>query len=136
MIRRPPRSTLFPYTTLFRSLADGLLLPERLVALTEVTGTAEAGIEDLFGEGFYLELLAWSGLRAPRASELPSGGALVKRVEYALGQPIDRYQPARFLLINQERLLSAIGRVTINRFAQLFEILNELEPSRTERGTR
>src|SRR4051812_49501899 len=28
MIRRPPRSTLFPYTTLFRSRADhGLLLP-------------------------------------------------------------------------------------------------------------
>src|SRR2546422_8418579 len=25
MIRRPPRSTLFPYTTLFRSLAGGLL---------------------------------------------------------------------------------------------------------------
>src|SRR5689334_23988173 len=25
MIRRPPRSTLFPYTTLFRSEADGLL---------------------------------------------------------------------------------------------------------------
>src|SRR5258708_12131468 len=24
MIRRPPRSTLFPYTTLFRSAADGL----------------------------------------------------------------------------------------------------------------
>src|SRR5258708_13357148 len=38
MIRRPPRSTLFPYTTLFRSLApaqvrafarDGFLSPER-----------------------------------------------------------------------------------------------------------
>src|SRR3712207_9450357 len=27
MIRRPPRSTLFPYTTLFRS-PDGRLLPE------------------------------------------------------------------------------------------------------------
>src|SRR5256885_11994958 len=25
MIRRPPRSTLFPYTTLFRSLAEGAL---------------------------------------------------------------------------------------------------------------
>src|SRR3712207_9169600 len=25
MIRRPPRSTLFPYTTLFRSLPDGAL---------------------------------------------------------------------------------------------------------------
>src|SRR2546422_5960489 len=24
MIRRPPRSTLFPYTTLFRSVVDGL----------------------------------------------------------------------------------------------------------------
>src|SRR2546425_4792609 len=24
MIRRPPRSTLFPYTTLFRSLPDGI----------------------------------------------------------------------------------------------------------------
>src|SRR3712207_8420521 len=32
MIRRPPRSTLFPYTTLFRSVALVLLLP--LVALT------------------------------------------------------------------------------------------------------
>src|SRR2546430_4817333 len=26
MIRRPPRSTLFPYTTLFRSVADALVL--------------------------------------------------------------------------------------------------------------
>src|SRR3712207_9020845 len=29
MIRRPPRSTLFPYTTLFRSLADVAGLGER-----------------------------------------------------------------------------------------------------------
>src|SRR5258708_24318327 len=27
MIRRPPRSTLFPYTTLFRSLLEKLALP-------------------------------------------------------------------------------------------------------------
>src|SRR2546422_5310093 len=26
MIRRPPRSTLFPYTTLFRSASDGLMV--------------------------------------------------------------------------------------------------------------
>src|SRR3712207_8109996 len=35
MIRRPPRSTLFPYTTLFRSRLDGvrtLPAPEQLVA--------------------------------------------------------------------------------------------------------
>src|SRR5688572_31439254 len=29
MIRRPPRSTLFPYTTLFRSLPGGRRAPER-----------------------------------------------------------------------------------------------------------
>src|SRR2546430_13371529 len=29
MIRRPPRSTLFPYTTLFRSCADRTVLPRR-----------------------------------------------------------------------------------------------------------
>src|SRR6267378_4494163 len=31
MIRRPPRSTLFPYTTLFRSLLDRSSLEEALV---------------------------------------------------------------------------------------------------------
>src|SRR5438876_6554885 len=29
MLRRPPRSTLFPYTTLFRSLPDGQAGPRR-----------------------------------------------------------------------------------------------------------
>src|SRR2546426_11900768 len=28
MIRRPPRSTLFPYTTLFRSVANGHVAPQ------------------------------------------------------------------------------------------------------------
>src|SRR2546426_2054290 len=34
MIRRPPRSTLFPYTTLFRSL-DGAPAPHRLGGVAE-----------------------------------------------------------------------------------------------------
>ena len=33
MIRRPPRSTLFPYTTLFRSLLDGKGGPKRDIVL-------------------------------------------------------------------------------------------------------
>src|SRR3712207_8711295 len=32
MIRRPPRSTLFPYTTLFRSAADGPRPPDPSLA--------------------------------------------------------------------------------------------------------
>src|SRR5256886_8586719 len=47
MIRRPPRSTLFPYTTLFRSLVHG-----QLPGLGEQRGTMEYGgapvqLEDL-----------------------------------------------------------------------------------------
>src|SRR2546425_10063615 len=44
MIRRPPRSTLFPYTTLFRSMrldALGLLVPDRPdreIALVDAEG--------------------------------------------------------------------------------------------------
>src|SRR2546430_4115889 len=38
MIRRPPRSTLFPYTTLFRSLfaASGLAPPAGLAGLVDI----------------------------------------------------------------------------------------------------
>src|SRR2546425_1873199 len=36
MIRRPPRSTLFPYTTLFRSLGRGALAPGRLLGRVAV----------------------------------------------------------------------------------------------------
>src|SRR5256885_11849259 len=36
MIRRPPRSTLFPYTTLFRSQNSGHREPERLDGRIEV----------------------------------------------------------------------------------------------------
>src|SRR2546426_5752649 len=44
MIRRPPRSTLFPYTTLFRSLvplAQGLDVPPDDVPPAGSTGTRE-----------------------------------------------------------------------------------------------
>src|SRR3712207_7544385 len=36
MIRRPPRSTLFPYTTLFRSAQRGEVAPERHLADPEL----------------------------------------------------------------------------------------------------
>src|SRR5688572_31809077 len=39
MLRRPPRSTLFPYTTLFRSLDDGNPATERDAAWTPLAGT-------------------------------------------------------------------------------------------------
>src|SRR3712207_8714359 len=44
MIRRPPRSTLFPYTTLFRSTAGGRRGPGRLEELL-------AGRDEVVGPG-------------------------------------------------------------------------------------
>src|SRR3989454_12522947 len=44
MIRRPPRSTLFPYTTLFRSLKYG------------VTATHVLGLEVVLADGQVVEL--------------------------------------------------------------------------------
>src|SRR5256885_11211629 len=43
MIRRPPRSTLFPYTTLFRSVADGFDLagPAAEIILAVVSWAAK-----------------------------------------------------------------------------------------------
>src|SRR2546430_13125494 len=42
MIRRPPRSTLFPYTTLFRSVAEGSTLGARQVVFSITRPIEEA----------------------------------------------------------------------------------------------
>src|SRR3712207_8319672 len=41
MIRRPPRSTLFPYTTLFRSIGGGV------IGLSTAHALARAGVRDV-----------------------------------------------------------------------------------------
>src|SRR3989441_12679809 len=53
MIRRPPRSTLFPYTTLFRSL-DGCVAPLKLRDVTVVEIRLQRDVE-LGGEFFKWE---------------------------------------------------------------------------------
>src|SRR5256885_6683331 len=45
MIRRPPRSTLFPYTTLFRSSAEGM--KEQRAKLKELEKKLEQVLRDL-----------------------------------------------------------------------------------------
>src|SRR5256885_14772026 len=42
MIRRPPRSTLFPYTTLFRSSTQSASLPQHSLRQVKVTHPREA----------------------------------------------------------------------------------------------
>src|SRR5690348_18222808 len=43
MIRRPPRSTLFPYTTLFRSPDDVVILPAFGVSLGDLAALERQG---------------------------------------------------------------------------------------------
>src|SRR5436190_11181389 len=47
MIRRPPRSTLFPYTTLFRSRSSGIRQPLPRTAQGRVRGGSTPGVDEL-----------------------------------------------------------------------------------------
>src|SRR3712207_7707536 len=88
MIRRPPRSTLFPYTTLFRSPTNGDCAALRLrVADHEHVGRlAQLGVTDLALDrlGAVVDLGADAGVAQPRSeehtSELQSRQYLVCRL--------------------------------------------------------
>src|SRR3712207_7366503 len=57
MIRRPPRSTLFPYTTLFRSIVEYYKRPEAMPnnrALTHVRLDMPDAIKEIEANGFHL----------------------------------------------------------------------------------
>src|SRR3989441_5478145 len=84
MIRRPPRSTLFPYTTLFRSP-----VPRRA---TSSDGAFPEAMEQFFGLPFGDEVrrkILWDKLRAPlqhrdAGSRLDEGRLRVKELDRLL----------------------------------------------------
>src|SRR3712207_6999020 len=86
MIRRPPRSTLFPYTTLFRSGLEVvvLLLQSGLYALCLLTrvGVLLYFLLEVGGSGLQLLLLGGQGLlrSEEHTSELQSRQYLVCRL--------------------------------------------------------
>src|SRR3712207_8353094 len=87
MIRRPPRSTLFPYTTLFRSELACLLGGQRLDGRSELAGVPGVDLlGDVPGERVALPGVTGEGLagRAGRSeehtSELQSRQYLVCRL--------------------------------------------------------
>src|SRR3712207_6928816 len=87
MIRRPPRSTLFPYTTLFRSLVVALSLREvvgrgrdRQIAGVLVPPGLDLGLGEIVEEGRHAFVVR-GGLRSEEhTSELQSRQYLVCRL--------------------------------------------------------
>src|SRR5688572_31740913 len=86
MIRRPPRSTLFPYTTLFRSPAcQALANPERLERADVVVRFGLRRLEPVEATGWYGQIghpqLERQHLRSEEhTSELQSQSNLVCRL--------------------------------------------------------
>src|SRR2546422_3371179 len=81
MIRRPPRSTLFPYTTLFRSIARERVrgpLARRSEIEFLVAGQALAGDEDL-AAGMLPEQPG-SDARRPRRGNAQAGQLSLERI--------------------------------------------------------
>src|SRR2546427_5197886 len=68
MIRRPPRSTLFPYTTLFRSARAGTNLREKMGA-GGVSDRENAGTKALFPSNSQAAKFYAEGLEKQRAFE-------------------------------------------------------------------
>src|SRR5687767_15277342 len=84
MIRRPPRSTLFPYTTLFRSSAPLFDLPVVPVVDLEFSAVAVANARVIAGMHGAEHLAHWTINRRQRSeehtSELQSLAYLVCRL--------------------------------------------------------
>src|SRR2546425_9201716 len=79
MIRRPPRSTLFPYTTLFRSVFKGILFANVFAGLAN--NDSQFGFPvDLFGNGRINDDLTVRTRSEEHTSELQSLAYLVCRL--------------------------------------------------------
>src|SRR5438034_6754957 len=73
MLRRPPRSTLFPYTTLFRSTADD-------AALERAFGVVTGSLAEPVGDPAILPTYHGLGRSEEHTSELQSHSDLVCRL--------------------------------------------------------
>src|SRR3989441_10360835 len=87
MIRRPPRSTLFPYTTLFRS-HGGRNAEGGGAAVGQGHGLHGAGGADALSAECYV-----SGRRAPRPTHSPSTKLLRSRTAHRIVSNVYRGGP-------------------------------------------
>src|SRR5256885_13514930 len=117
MIRRPPRSTLFPYTTLFRSSLNPRMRVEHIVAepLPRDNGLSRAGVRDRVGE-----VLQLVGLRRDSAALYPhefSGG---QRQRIAIARALVTYP--KFIVLDEP-----VSALDVSIRAQILNLLKGLQ---------
>src|SRR2546427_4967727 len=95
MIRRPPRSTLFPYTTLFRSLE------ERCEGDFHETATVYLIIK------FHIKVFMWNFRSEEHTSELQSQSNLVCRLLLEKKKNYDVLSDPRTHMLKQRMIASA-----------------------------
>src|SRR2546429_2386191 len=71
MIRRPPRSTLFPYTTLFRSLVEGFRARDHYI--TRKLASPSASVSAEFAQPLAVRSRAGNRAGKRRGRERPAG---------------------------------------------------------------
>src|SRR5256885_11786185 len=102
MIRRPPRSTLFPYTTLFRSAETG----EKAIALSE-TGVAavvlDVHLPDISGFDVCRTI---RGARDRKSTRLNSSHLVISYAVFCLKKKIVQFRMVRRAYHNKPAKIS------------------------------
>lgn len=112
----------------------GAVVSDRLVPLTDITGTEDADLEDLFDSKWYLALVEESGVGkvahrkvvGRRFFRKPPRKRIVDQLEQILGARYDRFQPASYLLKNSSQSLAFLDADSKARFQALIDRLNAL----------
>src|SRR5690348_17763089 len=84
MIRRPPKSTLFPYTTLFRSRHSGRLVDRQEVQLHGLPPVHSRTADHVDGH----EALSGSGLERAASAQAPDRGSRSEEHTSELQSPV------------------------------------------------
>src|SRR5436190_9546405 len=108
MIRRPPRSTLFPYTTLFRSIDDGLPDAELDSAKGHLVGSLAMSLETSASR---MRRLGRSELIE---GEVPSLEELVARIDVVTADDVARVVDRVFA--EAPRTLAVVGPHSASEF--------------------
>ena len=102
-----------------------LLAKRRIVGFEGFTHTGSPDVEDMFDEGFYLDLVNRSGAAAIERFEVQGEGRIVERIETVAGGGFNRYLPARLLIESRTADIRArVDAGTLARFEALFNEIN------------